>query len=230
MRRILLGLCLFISINIMGQKKNATGIYYNESGEKIEIKNDRFYFIIPQIHSPVYYNDTLAKCSFEWIDDKFICLNSDPVYPLKGLSINQFSDNSQADSIKVTFDIPIQRNLEINVYYNTHKSYFRNKHVDFIYSKHNKHCMLPAGIHSIGITISPKSGISHTPLGQYYGLVSVFVDELVIEEGKNHVTIQIPSLDDSFFEQYYISGDFAMVIGNMIVWKGEKYFKKKKRK
>ena len=39
---------------------------------------------------------------------------------------------------------------------------------------------------------------------------------------------EIPALDDSFFERYFVEGEYAKVSGNTITWKGM-VFRKRRR-
>lgn len=166
--RVLLYLYICFSLYAFGQKKDISGTYFSKSGTKIEIIGNELNYIIPQIHSPVWSNDTLAKCTFKWIDVDFIELNSTSpnILALKGLKVAQFSDSTINDSIKVSFLIPYQRsNLKISVYTNTFKTF------DFIYSKSSSELMLPNNIESITFYIVPEHMIPHTSDGLFYGII-----------------------------------------------------------
>ncbi|MCS3281989.1 hypothetical protein NXV73_04065 [Bacteroides salyersiae] len=102
--RALLFLCICFSLYVFGQK-DISGTYFSKSGTKIEIIGNNFNYIEPHIYTPVWYNDTLAKCTFMWVDANFIELNSTPpnVFGFKGLKVVQFLDSTINDSIKVSF-------------------------------------------------------------------------------------------------------------------------------
>ena len=146
-------------------------------------------------------------------------LNSTPpnVFGLKGLKVVQFSDSTINDSIKVSFLIPYQRgNLKINVHTNTFKTF------DLIYSKSSRELMLPNNVKSITFYIVPEHIIPHTSDGLFYGIVGFDpFQEYQIEKNINHISIEIPAIDDSFFEKYYVKGDYAKISKDTITWKGE---------
>ena len=64
----LLSLFMCVSSFALGQSKNINGTYLSKFGEKIEITNNELVYIIPQEHLPTWDNDTLARCTFVWVD------------------------------------------------------------------------------------------------------------------------------------------------------------------
>lgn len=218
---------LFISLNsyVLGQERSISGVYYSRSGMYIKVKGDNFYLIVPQSHLPIWSNDTLAKCTFKWIDRNFIELNSTlpDIIAFKELNVVQSSDSTVSDSIKVSFSIPYQRwKLKITVHTDTFKDF------NLTYTKNNRTLMLPDNTKTIAFSIVPEHIIPHTPDGLFYGIVEFdSFQEFQIEKNANHIVIEIPSIDDSFFERYYIKGEYARVSKNSITWKGEVFVKEK---
>lgn len=219
-------LFLFLSlipILSFGQK-SISGIYYNQSGMCIKVEQDNLYFIIPQSHSPIFANDTLATCTYRWIDDQFVELNSPPPYVLgrEGLKVVQSFDSAIKDSIKIAFAIPYKRwNLKIVIYTDTFKVF------DLDYSESSKELMLPSNIKTISFEIVPEN-ILRVNDALSYGMVGFnSMQEYHIDQNVNHVEIEIPTIDDAFFEKYYVKGEYARVLKNTITWKGE-IFKKEK--
>lgn len=217
-------LLLFNFLFSFGQNK-ISGEYYNEYGSKIEIKDDRFRYIKPHQSHPIWYNDTLVECIFKWIDDQFIELNSTPSYIIaqKGLKVVQSLDLSMKDSLKVSFSIPYQRaDLNVSVITNTFKVF------DLNYSKNNREIMLPSNTKTITFSISPGEYLPmHSVEGYFYGVLYYSSIEYPIEKNVNCIEIEIPAIDDSFFEKYYVKGDYAKVSKDSIVWKGDIFVKKK---
>ncbi len=88
----------------------------------------------------MWYNDTLAKCTFVWVDDNFIEISSVSPVALgrEGLSVSQYQDPSLSDSIKVYFSLPnYTGGLNITVYTNTFEGFKLN------YSETHKELALP---------------------------------------------------------------------------------------
>ncbi|HPK29423.1 MAG TPA: hypothetical protein PK979_00065 [Bacteroidales bacterium] len=215
--------CFFVLISFCASGQDLSGTYYSEFGTKIEIRGNELTYIEPHFSTPVRSNDTLAKCTFEWVDADFIKINSTPpdIIALKGLNITQHSDSTVIDSIKVSFSIPYQRcNLKIQIHTDTFKTF------DFVYSQGSRDVMLPNNVRSITFYIAPEHIIPHTTDGLFYGVIGFDpFQEFEIKENTNTVLIEIPALDDSFFERYYIKDEFARVSNDSIMWKGEVFVK-----
>lgn len=224
MKRLKLIFISVVCVSSLFAQKDISGSYLNAATMEIKIKDNRFYFIIPQNHCPIYANDTLAECTIKWIDNQFIELNSTPSYIIaqKGLKIVQSLDSTVRDSIKISFSIPYQRhNLDVSVFTNAFKTF------DLNYSKNNRELMLPVNTKTITFSISPGVYLTtHSVDGAYYGALYYSSIEYTIEKNVNHIEIEIPAIDDSFFEKYYVKGDYAKVSKDTITWKGEDFVKK----
>ena len=215
---------LFLSC---GQVKNISGTYYRKSGSSvIIITQSSFFYVEPQSHSPLHSTDTLAKCTYKWIGPEFVELNSTlpNILALQGFKVSQSSDSTLNDAIKVSFSIPYHRNLlRINVFTDSFQSFRLD------YTKDSKDLLLPVNTESFSFYIEPEYLIPHTPDGHFYGAVGYdSFQEFEIEKNKNHITIEIPALDDSFFERDFVEGEYAKVSGNTITWKGM-VFRKRRR-
>ena len=215
--------CFFVLISFCASGQDLSGTYYSEYGTKIEIRGNELTYIEPHFSTPLRPNDTLAKCTFEWVDADFIKINSTPpdIIALKGLNVTQHSDSTVIDSIKVSFSIPYQRwNLTIQIHTDTFKTF------DFVYSQGNRDVMLPNNVRSITFYITPEHIIPHTADGLFYGVIGFDpFQEFEINENINRVLIEIPALDDSFFERYYIKDYYARVSNDSIMWEGEVFVK-----
>ncbi len=224
MKKIIIGLLLYILFfqSSLGQKKIA-GVYLSKSGTKIEIKGNEFVYIEPHIENPVWYNDTLLRCSFRLVDDGLIELNSIAPHLIvqRSLKVIQSLDPTVKDSIRVSFKIPYQRhNLDICIFTNDIKT------VDLSYSKNNRIVVLPGNTKKIGFSISPGIYLTpHSVDGLYYGILYYSSIDYSVETHTNRIDIEIPAIDDSFFEKYYLKGDYARIVNKSIIWKGEVYRK-----
>ena len=220
MKKIMLISFCISWFSLLFAQNNISGIYLNEASMEIKIEDNMFYFIVSQSHSPIYANDTLAKCTFEWVDANFIELNS--ILPDISTYVVQSSDTTINDSIKVSFLIPYQRSkLKIEVHTNIYSTYY------LVYSNNNKELMLPNNVESISFFIVPEQIIPHTYDGLFYGIVGYdSFQDYKIEKYNNHISIEIPAIDGSFFEKYYVRGDYAKISGDSITWKREVFRKK----
>ena len=203
------------------QIKDISGTYYNESGFRIEIFGNEFNCIVTHPHARFWSIDTLAKCTFKWIDDSFIELNTPlpDIVGNEGLKVVQSADSSSSlDSIKLSFKIPYQRGLRISVCTNPGFGYFFQSKSEFV---------IPKTVKSFSFTIFNEQIKPHTVNCLFYGAIDFNpLRKYQIEENTNHISIEIPALDDSFFERFFLEGDYARVSENTITWKGEVFHKK----
>ena len=203
------------------QIKDISGTYYNESGFRIEIFGNEFNCIVTHPHARFWSIDTLAKCTFKWIDDSFIELNTPlpDIVGNEGLKVVQSADSSSSlDSIKLSFKIPYQRGLRISVCTNPGFGYFFQSKREFV---------IPKTVKSFSFTIFNEQIKPHTVNCLFYGAIDFNpLRKYQIEENTNHISIEIPALDDSFFERFFLEGDYARVSENTITWKGEVFHKK----
>lgn len=214
------------SVFVSFAQKELSGYYYSKSGTYIEIKNNMFKLIMPNNAINGWYSNVMAEGIIKQVSTSFIELNTDKdfmIEAIKNIEISQRIDSVVADSIKVRFLIPYQRSkLKISISTNN----FRTFELD--YSDNNKELNIPSDVKSISFYISPDYIQAHTSEGLFYGTVGFdSMIEYPVENYANVLEIQIPSLNDSFFETYRIKGDYAQIVNDSIIWKGEVYKKSK---
>jgi hypothetical protein len=149
---------------------------------------------------------TLAEATFERIDNNFIEINSVPPYILlqEGIVIKQSMDSTVTDSLKLSFSFPNydgQIEMSISV---TIKGLLKN--YDFNYSEKNKSLMLPRNIELLIISINNPIYDGELD-GSFYGFRRV-TKVYQIEKDVNNILINIPAMDESFFEKYYVKGEY----------------------
>lgn len=100
------------------------------------------------------------------------------------------------------------------------------KNFELNYSNDKKEINIPDNTTSISFYISPDYIIPHTPNGSFYGLVAFdSMIDYTIDNGVNCIEIEIPAINNSFFQTYYIKGDYARIKNDSIIWKGQVYKK-----
>lgn len=227
MKKILHILCciLYCNISVLAQNTDITGCYdLFEYPYYIEIKDSNFYYIkFVERNKTIEESDTLAKATWEWVDKNFIKIKSKSPHQvaLSSMKVTQYKDNTFYDSIKVIFQMPYQSSLLINLCDN---NYRWNK---FVYLGKKNSIKLPVDTKELIFDIHPESPIEQA-YGKFYGVVtfSNLFDEIKIENGMNLINIDIPAIDDSYFERYYIVDEFVRVKNDCIYWHGD-IFKKR---
>ncbi len=215
-------LFIFYSFIISAQNK-LYGRYYSESGVYFEIKDDKFKLIMLNSAINGFYSDILAEGTMKYIDNSFIELNSliSPVYEIfRTLKITQSEQGLMDNDIEIKFLIPYKRDsLRIAIYTDKFKTF------KFSYSDYNKSIIIPKGVNSFSFMIEPENIITHNFDGTYYGVLSLNSLEYNIEKEIKLIEVNIPALDDSFFEKYYLKGDYVRIVNKSIIWKGEVFNK-----
>ena len=227
MKHIFYILCCLLCLNVdlWAQKKDISGHYvHSEYGWSIDIENNTFVYALNQHPDAIiYYNDTLAKCTWEWIDKDFILIKSESPtdIALANMKVKQYSDTTFQDSLIINFRIPYDRGkLRIFILddrFPIHK---------YMCSPKQYSIKIPKDIKKFSFEIRPE-GYFEEGNGKYYGvLLFDSVVDFEIENGMNIIEFNIPKLTNSFFEQYYIVDEYVRVKNNCIYWRGE-VFKKR---
>lgn len=226
MRKIvLLGLCIICSNVAIAQKNDITGIYYNKSGYCLQLRSDSIKLLVSQVSPLTRSSDLWFEGKYERVNKNFIEINSinNPWQEVqKTIEVTQ-KKKSDKNNIEVKFLIPYSRSdLNITIYTNNDFNSY-----EFIYSANNHNIIIPK-TKKISFYIVPEYLIPHTPIGAFYGIIAF--DSMVdytIEDDMDYVEISIPAMSNSFFETYYIEGDYARIVDDDIIWKGEVYKKAK---
>lgn len=212
---------LLLQLKVLSQKK-IDGKYYHEYGTYIEIIDDHFKMISP--NSNVYYSNILAEGIIKPVDKNFIELNSQEepfIEATKSLKIKKETDASLSnDSLKIKFSIPYTNDNLIIIIFTPNFKQFR-----FNYSSTQSEFTIPFQGGSISFLIYPSYTVPHTPEGSFYGVLEYNTLEFDIKRNINYVEVDIPAINNSFFEKYYFNGEYARIIDNKIIWKGKVYKK-----
>ena len=222
-KRFLIIVSVLYCLAVTGQD-SLSGNYYNQAGVCLSIEQSSFKLIMPNAARNGYYSDIMAEGNLKYIDKSFVELNStSPSYIVgKNIEIKQFRDSTIVkDSLKLTFLFLYSRPLDVYVFTDDFKTY------ELEYSKHRKDIMLPINTNTITFSVSPRNFIPNTSDGLHRGILVYSSMEYEIEKGINHVVITISAIDDSFFEKYYVKGEYAKISKDSITWKGEVFIKKK---
>ena len=172
------------------------------------------------------YSHLMSQGSVKLINDSFLEFNTaknlffEAIYKMK--ITQNFNPSVDKDSIQVMFKIPYDSKLRIDLTINKFKNYGY-----FYYSKEKQHINIPKNTEEINFIIYPKSIFPSKLFGVFYGIVQFeHMIEIPIEANKNQVEIHLPVIDNSFFETYYLEGEYAKIIKNGFIWKGDKYLRK----
>lgn len=214
-----------LNVNCSAQKEVRYGHYSNNSGTTL-VLNDTLLIILSHEQAG-RITDTIAECSWKLVAENFICINSKSPYELVQDSYHTLKDYDpllSQDSIKIHLSLPIDKiPVEIQVYdLNTAGRRFNKS---FNYSKNNDEL---TSCNSVFVCIKPL----YRPLNIALldGTLEPFLlpPEFTLPffsiatngEQWNTVDISIPCLNDSFFEQAWIIGEYIQVTEKGLIWHG----------
>lgn len=215
---------IFLSFHSLNAQEKLNGIYLTDplSFYYVRICGDKFDLIRADMHAS---NDTLAQCTFEWIDEHFIKLNTTELPFNKinlGVQVLQVFDSLlPIDKINVQFDFPISRysdfKLKIKVYDN--EKYLKPQIIN--YPEINA-VVLPKKTAVIHWVIEQYDAITHVDFDNKgrlsYGLQSFESNIYSIDHDVNYIKVYTP-LNQSYFERYFVSNEFARIVNDTIIWK-----------
>lgn len=227
MKRIFFMSLICFSLSTYAQSE-IEGTYEDEFGYKVVIKDSMFYYIEPQKHLALLYNDTLAVCSIRECGNEFIELNTtqSPSQRLyQGFSVKTESSSDMNEHIDVYFSTLYTGKLDISLFIFPSDSI-----VAFEYSQSNNKVKIPHDVESFYFKIGPK--FNDIPLhdfgGCYYGVLFVASRMITIKNSRekiDRIYINIPAFTNDFFEKYYVYGEYAKITSGEITWKGRTFKK-----
>lgn len=214
-------LILSLTYCIIVSATNLNGEYLSDNGSKILISDSTMYYIEHQEHNPMWYNDTLAICNIRMVSDHFFEINSPNPYEelLRNMKVHSSYTSQEKDSILIVFNYPYNWNdlvLSINIGLNTYR-----------YQK--KSVRIPISTKRFSFSVEPtEKRPIHTVEGKTYGIVCLAPIPIEIEPNANRIEIEIPTLDNHFFEKFYIKNEYVYYDEKTIKWKGDVFLKSHK--
>lgn len=229
---VMLIMFFVINFQVYGQSRILDGRYYEKNihFEYLTINGEQFNFIRDWGRG-IWREDTLAICNFKWVDKSLIEVNSikDPsMEASKSMIIFQTKDSTiNNDSIMVIFKIPTQEELVIHLSSDTSAfSFIRDYKYKLEYNQSKKVLFINKNSVKISFSIRPKDVIPSTLDGYFYSILEFLQPDVKINDNINKIIIEIPAINDEFFERYYIKGEYARVINDKIIWRGVTYKKR----
>ena len=191
------------------------GTYVNDCG-RVVITDSMFYYVAFDVDVNIWENDTLAICTWKKVEDNLILIESVDPYKQISLVVNNRNEKKVSnDSIKISFDLgQEQKYMQVEVF-NEFCNSFKSNTYDV---------QIPKSTKLFHFVIEPNRGtVDHTALGEYYGLKYFLSPEIEIDNNFNSISVCVSNLLLSFFEQYYIRGDYVYIKDGILHWKGEKF-------
>jgi len=230
MKHFLFITILFFVVIINPDVLNAkikSGIYSDESGSTIIVVSGDTLKISSA--SGIESNTCLAVCECKEISESFVEINSivNPIFDAyNNISITYSNhsenvNNSDSNAI-VNFILPnTSAIVEFHIYCGT---------VYYTKEASNGICQISLNRNridspkSFSFVLRPLYYTESNPDAQFYGLL-FYLYPYEIEYSKGDIiTIELPSVTDNLFDQYYIKGEYIYLTCNGFQWRGESFY------
>lgn len=209
-------------IQTLRETKDIEGVYVGQYSDKIEIADAHFFLIDKDSpHFPQYSDDTLVVCDVRRITDHIVEISNKQQFEEyeKRIQISCIdSENGRpipSDSILVHFNYPYNSvpPLKICIYTES----------DTITCNRNHEVCIPVSARSFRCSVSPMWYRSFSVYNTYDGCLSYSSPIFDVKPSTRKIEVNMPSLDDAFFERYYITSEYLHIKGGSIYWRGEEY-------
>ena len=200
----------------------ARGSYYSEKGFVFTIEDSLAVLRFPEEHLPTRYTDTVAVCRITPENDSFIRIDSKSPYDTVSdcLQIEEsVSKTCSPDSLYISFWFPVEyTSLRIDIV-----DYLTFDTVAVIEYPEKKSIVLPRSDNLIfGIEpISVSGDLSIFNLYNVFGLLPAFpISYKAKSDSTNIFIISVPCINEGFFEQIWIQGEYVKLVEDGLVWRG----------
>lgn len=200
--------------------KEIPGLFSRE--DYIIISGDKLTYLIPQYHCPIRYNDTLAECTFQWIDKEFIELNNigSPLETVAAqTSVSEMYDSHIAkDSLAIQFYI---KDFGPGIFINVYKDEIITPYV-MKYTHDYDTLMLPIDTENFYFDIA----ITDTDaLDDYLCYRLRRYESPVYNRNRDINFIKIEMSLADLIEKFYVNHEYARIKGRKIIWHGRTFRK-----
>ena len=209
------------------------GFYHSEDGLTIHISNGQAVFSYSEGHS---IERTVAVCTITEEDEHFIRIDSPTPYDRVMDCIHfeeSYSADFHPDSVYVTFDFPV-RNEEYWIEICDDKNNTLIPCKEFKYPE-QKQIVIPRAIPSLNSYswgIKSKGFSLTSELFKLYVALDLWCVFPISYRNyrTNILRISVPCIDDDFFEQAWIKGEYIKVCDEGLIWRGSLFRREKDKK
>ncbi len=218
-----------------------SGVYYDNTGRRLELFNDKFLFVAHPDSSWQWYDTIYAEATYSREDEQFIQLHAESPYAKikRTIEYSSMIDESKSDSIDFYLKLPNIGDIKLDGWLSSEidiegpawKSHYED--VDFEYVQGDTAPIkLPPGKQILDIYMSLKEPIAPIPPDSIentnFGPSDVSFESIEItDDNTSQYTVTIPGLDPSYFGEYRVDGDFVRIKQDTLIWQGRTFVKSK---
>ncbi len=219
-------LMTILSLSVLAQT-DISGVYYDNAKSRIEVYGNNFILVQPQKVQTVFQRSIFAQAYYVWENDKFIQLRNYLQFNSPQIEIKYREWNrKRATNIKITVIIPNVKYREIITelsYYTPESGLYKRTQKPYNNRQRKTSFYIPRTSSSVCITVRPKK-INLIDSDRYNSYVR-YMGCFEIDNSIKDTDIIIQDLDDDYFGQYYVDGDYVRVEGDRLYWRGRVFEK-----
>ncbi len=241
MRRLPLFLFATLFYNVICAQHDISGVYFErQSNDRIELSHSQFKFIKYDMFNR-YIDFVYANATYRWIDDEFVEFQSQcPKNVVDStLKITQTYNgsikNKKKRNVKLTLpNIHYASLYTVRLYYDMGKRYqtkwkMENMYLDSSPNENRREFILslPWNAKKIFIIVQPSDIYANIrPFDRLYDSYVLYeIPEFWVDYNANCIEINIEGLEDGYFGNYWINGEYAKIEKDKIIWRGKVYDK-----
>ena len=198
---------------------------------KLVLDNDRFQIIqIGSGHGLHATDEIIAEGYYSMVESNLLEFNSDISSSAKSVASTTRVGFEylmyDCDSVEIALDIPSDESIVVNLIctidgkvmpYEVEFDYVRNKHNSII---------VPRPIDIILSIISNRGTIPNwIPSSCFQGIQEIFIPICNIRNNCSKIQVSIPDITGNYFDRMFLKGEYALIEGNTIRFKGETFYK-----
>lgn len=242
MKRALALLAVFATVQCFAQSgivskpflpRPLDGVYHSKDGLTIHISDSLATISYSDGDGPI--TTTIAVCTITEDDANFIRIDSPSPYDRVMNCIRfeeSFSADFHPDSVYVTFDFPVRNETYWIEICDGKNSLIPSRELQ--YPEQNK-IVIPRALPSMNTYswgIRTKGFSLTAELFKFYVALDIWcVFPVKYRNYKTNILrISVPCIDDDFFEQAWIQGEYIKVCDEGLIWRGSLYKREKEKK
>ena len=215
---------------------NLSGVYYDNTGRRLELFNDKFLFVAHPDSSWQWYDTIYAEATYSREDEQFIQLHAESPYAKieRTIEYSSMIDESKPDSIDFYLNLPNIGKLKLKgkiraIADFSHTDYYC---INFDYSPGDTiQTKLPPGKQILKIELYLAEPITPIPPDSveniHFGPCNIYLIFIIPEDNTSQYSVTIPGLNPSYFGRYSVNGEYVRIKQDTLIWRGRTFVKSK---
>ena len=220
-------LCAALSSTIHAEY-NINGIYTSDD-YKLVLSKDRFQIIqFGSGHGSYATDEIISEGYYSMVESNLLEFNSDISSSAKAVASTTAIEfeylMTVCDSVEIVLNIPSDESIVVDIIcIDGIDSY----EVEFDYIRHKHNRIIVPRSSDINLSIKSNRGTipNWIPSLCFQGIQEVFIPISHIEKNCSTIQISVPGIKGNYFERMFLKGEYALILGDTIRFKGVEFVK-----